>query len=666
MLPLDHNSWQERITRWLGLLDQLKPAHLERVKRYAGPGYTGETDRAKYDPISHTYNSISTWLPSMLSGAPRFAVGSSREEGITEARMLEAGLNRLVVQSDWVTTNELVAVDFWIGPYAVTYNTMEPIAGFSEYDELPHRPARHRLCPFDFVADADSFPWTNWRFMGHRDVMDHDDALELAESEDSGWIYDALMEISPGIVRKKEDRVLSAPGEPEDRGEFEFFKVWCPEVEADDLREMGYDIPEEDEYGRPLTAEGGYNGAIFYVLKDQNLTELEGIKDGFQFVHVPEMFYGPRWGPYTYYPAYVVPDEGITLAPDVAVASQAEGMNTGARTVLRGLQRNKRMVAVAAAAPDLKKLIEDGDDGGVISLQTIDDLTKNMREFSVGGITADMVAGAEYLYNLYQMASGMGDAQRGETTGRGTATENAIAARATGAKVGFISGKIRKGVENDGRTAGWWMYHHEMFEQELGPEYGYRILRGGSDSAILKRSPQYVKDVAIAKYGSLEAAIRLIEKEEEQKRKDNKGDPFDRMDFSVDALSMERSPDGVAAAQLAGVRDTLPVLCDMLMRYPFLRPEDTTELFGELGSIKGLERLIDVPMLRQVQALMLQQQIQPTPAGPEARLSWDRAPQKSALPAASAPSPSRGIPGGSAMPGLSTGALAGAASQGAA
>lgn len=684
MLDLKHRSFQDRIRRWKSKLEVGKPAHLERVRRYAGPGYTGEKDRSQYDPISYTFNGISKWLPLMNSGPPRFAVGSSRREGMDQALMLEAGLNRIVQQGDWVTTNEMLAADFYIGPYGVSLTTLEPIPGFSPPTAPRYWPTRHRLPPFDFVGDSDEYPWTNWRFMGHRDVMDHDDALKLAEDDpDSGWDYDALMSIQPGIVDDKGRGTRRVDGgtDIEDRQQFEFYAIWVPEVDAEALKEIGYDPGEEDELGRTFDAEGGYHGAIFYIIIDHDLPGYDSADKGeHRFIRAPHMYYGPSDGPYTLYPGYVVPDEALPLAPDVATSAQSEAANTGARALLNAIARYKSVTFVASATPDIEDALRDARDGDVVPIRDADSLQNRIQTEKIGGPTQELVASASYVHDLQQMASGMGDGQFGEVTGKGSATENAIAAKASGTKVEYLGGKFRRCVEKDGRKAAWFLDHEERVEIALGKEHGFAILRGGEHSAALRNMPE-MHEAEIARYGSLEAAIAIAKRKEKKERERRPQDPFEAMVFSVEDRSMGRTADGMAQAQANGMREVLSWLPQVLVMNPHLRADEALRWISDVSDVRGLERIFDLEILQLMRSLALQTQIPPSEPLAEPRLLKDRPPQMmlgqgTSRPGAQQQTPALGQPmkpafkpagpGGSNMPGRSTGSLAGSNSKGAA
>lgn len=660
-LDLSASAWR---TRWQYCEDHRRKhfaEYAERVAGYVGPGYPSDVSE-NWAPINHTQMAISNWASQIAYANPRFQVGSSRENNDEESQKLELGLNRHVRQSDMRSLNEKLVVDYWLD-FAVCLTTMEPIEGFSKADDPPYWPSDTRIAPATFIYDQQEPDHDHWRYMGHEITMDVDDAIsEAKENPESGWNLDVLEQIRGGIPENTADREMSSTRDlREDRNEFTYAQIYCPEVTPDDLRDMGIDVPETDDRGLEITAGNGYRGALFYVLR-----ETFG-DDDVEFVREPTMWWGPRGGPYTFIPGYVVPSEPLPLSPNTATVAQAEAANTVARATLNSIERIKNVVLVAADDTDVQDAVNDAQDGEAVPVRGLgaEGLNGRVEALSLGGITAELLSAGQWTYDLLQLASGFEAAQGGKINADATATATAIAAQSSGAKLGFLSMKFTtQGVAEIGRKDAWYLFHDERAVRRVPKEEGGGFYIGGARKSVaMQRAaglfPDFADQVSRAasqRYGkqvSFEDVVKLAEVDEQaQEQADAVEDPFEAMDFMVEPYSMQRTDEGVEAMRLQQTAGILSWYPQMLVQNPHVDEPTTSKMIGDFANLPGFENIINGQQLQAMRQMMLQGMVAPAEGG-ESRLGKDKQPPA----VTSSPRPESFGDGksGDAMPGRSEG-----------
>ena len=97
-LTLTHESWRNRVM--FCEADRLErfQSYDNRVRSYIGPAHAvaeGWQNEGDYNPINHTYHAVSTWLPQVAGGVPRYKVGSGIEAARDDAARVEPALNRI-------------------------------------------------------------------------------------------------------------------------------------------------------------------------------------------------------------------------------------------------------------------------------------------------------------------------------------------------------------------------------------------------------------------------------------------------------------------------------------------------------------------------------------------------------------------------------------------
>jgi hypothetical protein len=677
-LPLRNLDWIQRIDRDTTDRGDRFRDYTDRIKRYCGPGWRGGggdwREMGGWDPINQAFNAISTWVPQLAYGNPRFRVGTEREQSRTDAKRGEMALNRLVVQSRMRRLIEQLTVDAWLGN-AICLTTQEPAPGYSDWDDPPHWPTNTRVPPWEFIYDSDQYAMERWRYMGHTITRDKDDILAEAEARpEFGWNVDLINSMQAGLIQRPRETRMGRE-DAEDRKQLEYHEVYCPEVTPEDLRALGVKIGDEDEQGRPYTPAGGYHGALFWVCKNEYRRDARGryAEQGDTFIRQPTMYWGPRGGPYTVFVGYFVPNDALGLAPDVATMAQAEAANDVARAILRSASRGKNIGIIGSADTELQDAIDEAVDGDVRTVRDATDLKNRVVEMKVGGVYPEQMVAGDWTLDLLYRAAGMGDAERGQSRTGITATATAAASVASSAKIGFLALKVRDDLVCEiGRKDLWFLLKDERSVVRL--DDGAIFVGGKRESAGLRQAArvepqltQMVEQQVFASTGTrrtFDEIIAALEGEEDQEQEaQDQDDEIDRMALTIEPYSMERTPEGIQQHQLTTTMGLLTTMVPLMGQAPYMRWKAICRQVGDMANLPGFDGYLDEELLKAFQSMLMQTQMAPeTPPPAQPRIARDSGAGASGTPKAKAQATAKpAAMNGQPRMGNRTGAVAGAA-----
>ena len=451
----------------------------DSLERFVGPGYRrGNSSPIDFD--NHAYKWMSLFLPTLASGNPRVRTKTPRQGSAAAlAKAVEFAVNRNFELTNAKKTIEQLATD-WAFRWCVAMTTARPIMGMMEREDPPYRPVTKRLSLMDYVWDPVAIQHSECRFQAHRVIRDRQGLLgEAKQNRASGWDPDA---ISAMRMRPDRDQRGEKLEEYYDRDEVEFWEVWVPEAELDTAK---------DDQGRKFrpAAESGFHGTIYTVSKD-----------GSVYLRDPRPFWGPRDGPYTFSSYLYVPDRVVGLAPLIANEAQVEIHNAVWSAAVESCKRYKKGMAIASSAStDLAEKLADFEDLDVLSVESLEDIDKVMREIEVGGLTQQHITMLQLLRTNLEQSSGLTEAAQGQATGASTATEASIAMQSSGRRMAYMGEKfISSVVKPIAQKEAWYATMHPMASIPLGPEADgvfvdqvtgepieYPILVGGSQYADL-------------------------------------------------------------------------------------------------------------------------------------------------------------------------------------
>lgn len=547
--------------------DEHMRSYDRRRKRYVGPSFLGD-ELTGYEPENHEFEYVSLLLPKTIFDNPRVRVQAFRPGPIQDIAVgIQAGMNRWIRDSHLRKTLVRVGLDNFLC-WGVAVVHMEPdkdrLPPVWAQVALPHRPVVERLSPKRVFWDPHALDISEARFIGHVWVRDKEDLEKLAkEHPDDGWDAEAIKGLSEdaGTDKLARENKYGTPS----RKEVVCYEIYIP----------GYQI--EGEPG----PEEGFNGAIFTLAVGQSnssgITEKKGV-----YIRKPRMYYGPVEGPYVLFGTYPVPDSTVPLSSTVAIQAQVETLNMHAKAVMKAASQRKRIAFVSRAEPDLQKKVKRSEDGDVVPVNT-EELNNNLKEVELGGVTPSALNALQIERERRDRISGMSDAMRGNVSGSGTATENAIAAESSTARMAFIKQQFTDGVTEVLRKVAWYMYHDDRIVFPVGEEMAATL--GVTSEQIYEErgEPWYQGGVP----------------------EDMTGYSFRDLDLDIEPYSMER----VSEMQMQNRMMQLVQIVTQIIPQAISAPVDIQALLNVIGNMTNtpdLARVVDVRAAKQLQQQMLQ------------------------------------------------------------
>ena len=412
--------WDEYIQCESVRKDFLGHDYEDKVARFAGPGYRNQWNRTGVDLENHSYEWISLFLPLLASGNPRVKAHSRRKGKAQDlAKAMGFAVNRNFHLTNIKRTIEKLAVDYSF-KWACAITKRQKVEGTFEQEDPPYRPVTYRISPTRYIWDVNAIEHELCRFQGHLMLMDKEDLLKEAEDKSSGWNAGVLSDLPEDAHynERRQTRDVNVK-----RGDVEIMEFWVPELQFKGKKE-----------------EKGYHGTIFTLARAAGYG---GDKAPSDFAREPRPFFGPRSGPYTFGGYLTVPDEVIPLSPLAATEAQADELNAMRQSISASMEAYKRGVAVDTfAGADVAAKIKEFGDLWVFQMDNTDKLRDHVVQIEMGGITPTHLTQYQLLRDSLDRASGMTEAQRGQVSGQGTATEASIAQQSSGQTMGYMTEKF--------------------------------------------------------------------------------------------------------------------------------------------------------------------------------------------------------------------------------
>ena len=624
--------------------DEHMRSYDRRRRRFMGPSYSGD-ELEGYEPENHEFEYISLLLPKTVFDNPRVKIMSTRMGPIQDiASAIQAGMNRWIRDVKLRKTLVRVGVDTYMC-WGATVVRMEAdnarVPPMWSGVATPYRPIVERISPKRVFWDPLALDISEARFVGHMWVRDKEDLINVAKSHpEDGWDLDAVMSVSDdsGIDKLDRDNKYGTPT----RKEVVCYEMYVP----------GYQI--EGEPG----PEEGFNGAIFTIAVSGS-TETGGKKAA--GIRKPRMYYGPPEGPYTIFGIYPVPDETAPLSPTVAIQAQVETLNMHAKAVMKAASQRKRIAFVSRAEPDLQKKVKRAEDGDVVPVNT-EELNNNLKEVELGGVTPSAINALQIERERRDRISGMSDAMRGNVAGAGTATENAIAAEASTARMAFIKQQFTDGTMEMLRKVAWYMYHDDRIVFPVGDELQEQnmaaaMMQGGGIGAAMPGmgpmggmgmpgmpgmqapGPQQPKDAAPSEEV-------FVQKGEPWYQggvpAEMTGYSFRDLDLDVEPYSMERTSEMQQSRRMMELVQIVTQILPAALQAP-VDLQAMMNAIGNMANVPELARIVDIKAARQLQAQMLQGAVTAI-SNPPAKLAKDVGGTKGVSPPGGSPPKPSGSP----------------------
>lgn len=539
---------------------------------YAGPYFRG-TGFGESDPINHAYEQVALFSGRVVSQIPRMrATSHAGPDGELQAKANQDGTNRWIRKAGFKEFLRDLVPEFCFN-WAVGVVSMTPLPGTQEFDDPPMWPNVQPVPKDRFFWDPLALTWTSCRYQGHICVADISDLMAVAKTDpSSGWNLALLTTLSGDTGTD----VLHRPdvGVPT-RNEMAWYEAWVPEVTL-----PGF---END----PTV-----HGTIFTIP-----VASAGMGDEpEEWLRAPRPFYGPAWGPYTVFRAHKVPGHIVPLGPVTAVMAQATEANLHAVAVAKSSRAKKEFTVFDGLTPLQESELMNVLDGGVLRIPGFQ--KDKMLAISLGGPSAEQLSLLQHFVGQLQRASGMFDAQVGNVTGDATATENGIAADASGVRTGDLTDRFLDGANQVARTVSWYIYNT--------PECVYRLedgslYMGGHD--LLRSTEVAVKAGLLP----LEQAATLIALAHAMPQPEKM--PWEELDVEIEAYSLQRTSEAVQQRRLTEGSGAIMSALPLMMQFPWFNWKRWLDQLGEALNWPGLGELVNFEAMQAMaMAQMMQQQ----------------------------------------------------------
>ena len=534
--------------------ERLRDKHIasmgEQVERFHGPYYKDKGGGfSEFTSENHYYEYVSLMVPRLIYDNPRVRVGTRRPG--TQATIAEAtkhALNRWVREVGFRKLLTEIATDM-VFNFSVVLTTEKVNKGLdtSKATQMPGTPLWpqcSRIPQNRFVVDPIASSLEDARFIGHKWIRDKEDLIHTARTNpESGWNLDVIEELKPTSDR---DSLGRTNEDYPDRDEVVCYEIWVPEIQI-------------DEGAGP---KDGFHGTIYTIAVDGADEDKEG-----RTIREPRPYYGPRWGPYTFFGLYRVPSSIYPLSPLVAVEGQIQDLNAHASATSRSAEQYKKLILVDNTDPKFVQRVKDSKDNYVLPVSGLE--KQRVVQAEVGGITQQQLSYLELARARLDRNSGITDAQRGNVEGRGTATEVTVAAEAHTVRLAYIKQQFADAVAAVLKTVAWFFYHDDRVAIPLGME---------GQKALGIEEPWLVGGDHDPESGAT----------------------FDDLELEIEPHSMERSTEGTHSRRIMEMYQILMQTAPAIPQMPFVNWSELLERLGDALNIEDLSSLIDVEMAAQM------------------------------------------------------------------
>lgn len=435
----------------------------ELVLNYTGSRYRSDRQPDEEQPENAAYEYAALMLPLLAYDNPAVQVETRRVTTDAQTALgMEEALNAWIIEHDLQKLFELAAIDFLFS-YGVLLTTFEPYGGTDSPDLPPiMSPRVHYVSPRRFFLDPlavapliDGEGFDGLRFMGHRWVRD----LSALEG-DKRFDQAAVAQLASEVDTDKLDRPIR--DRSPFRGEVVGYEVWVPPEVCDP---------------RATT-----NGMIYTLAAHQRTTDKKGKAI---YLREPRPYYGPEWGPYSFFGAYPVPNQCHPLSPLAALAALCEEVNGHANAASRAAGREKTLTLVNSSDNAAAKAVKDGKDGEIWKVPGLN--PNSIVQLEQGGVSPQRYDYLKMLRERYDRNSGVSETRRGNVTGNELATAITAANSASSQRDSYLKKKFAQSASQVLKTAAWYFHQSPNVVRPLSAAAGKRL---GMNYPVFHGGPQ--------------------------------------------------------------------------------------------------------------------------------------------------------------------------------
>ncbi len=554
-----------------------------QVQRYASPFYGRFSGKEEYFPENYYYSYVAHTVARLTAIEPKIRLSTARDQARVQA--LEDAGNRWILDTNYQREREKLGTDFCFA-WSVAIVTQGARTGFEQAEDPVMTPKAIRLSPRRFGWDPLSLSIEEARYMYHVMIRDKDDILEDAKDEKSGWIKENIESV-PTDIDAKGLRNKYEYGETPSRNEVIYYEIWVPE----------YTLPEDDDFWSGMSKEEKtrYNGTIFTVAWAS-----EDGKGQAAYLRDPRPYFGPRWGPYIVGGQYTVPDESAPLSALTANEGQIQELNNQARANNNAAQRRKTLALVDGLKPAMINKLAAAPDGDIVAVSGIE--KNKVVEIEVGGASQDAQMREFELRGRVDRNLAMGDAVRGQVSGAGTATENAIAAQASSALTGFVDMKFMEFEKRLFRSVLWYFDQDERSVLPLGREYG--VFVGGQSPEQMSEGIRRAVKAGYMPRDQGDAMIQMLGQMTDTDE-EGSGMSFDDLEIHIDAVRNDGSEVQKMIAASNAVMQMLPAV----MSAPFWDWKSWLKRWGEAFNMPDLDQYLNLDAAAEMASMNMEMQM---------------------------------------------------------
>jgi hypothetical protein len=560
------------------------------MSKVVGPCF--ETDRLQRDAVRDSslenveYEFLALMGPKLAFDNPRTRV-STISPGVQGeiAAGLQHALNRLIIQQEFQQEATPVAFEM-LCSHAMSMITFEEQGGRGVMEGVggegregvPMVPRWQHLSLRDGFWDPRATTWRKRIYAGHSFTYDRDIALRLAEEQPlMGWNVEMIKAIGKGTQSEELGREFLNQGD----------------VDRDTVTFVQFHLINDRMDG--FSTNNGFNGVIHTIAlgsgasgKMNTPSFNAGTTKDSDRPCPPRPFYGPKDGPYDLFGVYPVSDETMPLAPLPAVAYQLQELNDHVKAASIRAEQQKTLVLVDAENAQLAQDIKQNPDMFVVPVKGLD--KEKVIPITLGGLQAPDVAYIDMSRMRAHNGLGMGEAQRGQPTGRATALENDIANSASETRFGFMNRQFTLNVQSGLRKMAWYLYHSNSVVLPLGADFAQQM--GMQPQVVMTaQGPRIVPADPWFHGGTFE---------------DGSGYTFDDLELLIEPYSMQRTSEAVQMARMQQFIELATVVAPLMPLNPHVKWKNLMRLVADTSNVQEFGDLIDMQVLGQLTGIALQ------------------------------------------------------------
>lgn len=573
-IPAHPDNVAQEIEAWRRRADEVFSSWDTMVARYASSTYDANGDYKDEHPINNAFEWIDTMRSQFIAGTPACNMRATTNDfgKSLKASAIKHSVNRLARDQNWKGGLRKLFVDWSLRRASWRLNMRpEPHLDRGPLDGPVMRPGWARVPPKCLIYDSRAFEWEE-TFMRGDQIAVSKRTLERmpALAPDEGWDLEAIKSCQAGAGMEK--YLGKRQIQDGQRDDVLIYRIWFPDEQIDE--DLG-------------PAEGFFGVERVYAECERRASGGREYAGNLVEIRRPQPWFGPRGGPYGMAGQHYVPDNVEPLAMLVALEHVAKSMGLRAKTIEMAMARFKRILMESTGTRNLGHLIKTTAHEGVVKAKGFDG--KNIQEFTIGGITPEMLAAYQFDSERWDRMSGLTATQRGQTRAGVTATAEAYAAGGSSARAA-------------GMLDSFYEIPRDLF-------YGVSCMLDGNENFYMRLPPELYMETGVKI-----AAIR-------GGRQD--GESFDDYEVIVEPLSMKYRSEEELRLIAEKELELMQVGAPLMVQTPWCDWEKVWRSLGDAYGIPDLPERFNYDLAEQVAGAMLMTQFQPgtafqgSPASPQ-------------------------------------------------